>query len=583
MSLGMRNLPDHITACADPDAAVATAALEHIRNTSFALTGAQTTTVPMAVRVLPHLVRLANDVSVTIRPAILDVIGEAADGEIDNTWPKTLDSATPGLLALLDDPDPLVRRATARLTHALDPDRSGTALRNRLARETDRVTRWELVAALAARSPDPDGGGSLVEDADPQIRLIAQHAADPPAYLASLTQAVPAVGRWPDRAWTRLARRSHPGALTVTLPEAMEVLRRWRSATGEILPLLGELLYAPDPLLRFRAAYALACVDPEPYADRLADLCDDESPGDRGTVADAAVWALARLDDDRARSALADRLYEPRSSYRQSRTLARSANVFAFELPSVFEIVTAYGPAGGLADAVVDAIDRDAHQEWPYLAAGLCHQMDRWGENAAAAVPALRRIMRGRYPHFITAASIALGHIGPAAADAVPELAAWVGASSPDAAIALWRVTGDPAPALGMIAKTGVEFWLSEGGCLAELGPLASSFAPAVNDALNSEWEWIRVEAATTLWRIAADTSGVETLAAAAGPLAGGRFAPYRRAALEALVDIGQPNERLARAILGRPDRVGHAPNWRAFDNDQACCIAAGKLLGPSR
>jgi HEAT repeat protein len=583
LSIGMgdrsKALPDHVAACSDPDVSTASAALERIRNTSFVETGVPTRAVPMAVRVLPHLVRLAVDVSVTIRPAIIDVINEAARGVTDSMWPIALDSATSALLALLDDPDPLVRRATARLTYALDGNRSLVALRGRLDRETDRVTRWELAAAIVARWPGPDGADCLVDDSDPQVWLVAQHAGGSPAYLDQLIEAVPAAGRWPDRAWSALGRGSCPGGFTGTLPEAMEVLRRWRSVTGELLPLLGESLYAHDPALRFRAAYALACVDPEPYADRLAELLDDETPCDHGAVADAAVWALARLNDERALSGLADRLYEPRSSYRQSRTFSSASNQFVFELPAVFEIVAGYGPAGGLGDAVVAAIDRGVHLELPHLAAGLCHVMDRWGEGAADAVPALRQMMRHKYPYVRTAASIALGHIGPAATDALPDLVAWAGAHSPDAAVAIWRITADPAQALDMIAETGVGFWLTEGEGLAELGLLASKFAPAVSGLLSAESEWTRVEAASTLWRIAADISGVATLTAAAQPLADGHYAPHRRAALETLVDIGMANDLLARAILGRPDRVRHAPNWRAFDNDQRSCIAAGKLL----
>ncbi len=42
------------------------------------------------------------------------------------------------------------------------------------------------------------------------------------------------------------------------------------------------------------------------------------------------------------------------------------------------------------------------------------------------------------------------------------------------------------------------------------------------------------------------------------------------------------PDLDLARDILASPHRVRHAPNWRAFDNDQAICVAAGKLLGCS-
>jgi HEAT repeat protein len=76
------------------------------------------------------------------------------------------------------------------------------------------------------------------------------------------------------------------------------VLEEWRVLPATVLSLLGGQLRAPEPDVRFRAAYLLAGIGQEarPFTDALAELTADASAvgsfGGRTAVSDAAVWAL---------------------------------------------------------------------------------------------------------------------------------------------------------------------------------------------------------------------------------------------------------------------------------------------------
>ena len=129
----------------------------------------------------------------------------------------------------------------------------------------------------------------------------------------------------------------------------------------------------------------------------------------------------------------------------------------------------------------------------------------RIGEASAAAIPELLALPPD------TPSLMALGRIGPSAADAVPRLRQWLGHGRPAveiaAAAALWRVTANP----GMVLPTLTRHLASDGesavtaaaAALAELGPAAASAAPRLRELLEAAHPsaWLRLRVAGALWR----------------------------------------------------------------------------------
>ncbi|AKH82798.1 hypothetical protein AA958_11775 [Streptomyces sp. CNQ-509] len=103
-------------------------------------------------------------------------------------WPAAWDRALPGVLGLLADPDPEIRRAAAGIAGscASPGEVLLPALLDRWRAEPDLVSRLDLVLALGearTRAPagDPyDEAGALLHgllgSPEPQVRLAAVHA-----------------------------------------------------------------------------------------------------------------------------------------------------------------------------------------------------------------------------------------------------------------------------------------------------------------------------------------------------------------------------------------------------------------------
>ena len=552
---------------------------------------------------------------------------------LDGAWPTAFAAAVPRFLALLDDPDPAVRRSVAYLAGVggLDTTTAVAGLRRRLAVESDRVTRWDLIVSLGAAGADPAALRSLAEaDEDQQVRLAAAHglaeagAGDPVPDVGSLIGAVsdPDRAGWAESAWfgpsptailqatgrllrtdpaasaayaIGLSRHADPDQRVAALADAADVLATWRTVTGALVPFLGAQLDADHPEIRFRAAYLLACVDPDAYADRLAELAGDdiERDGRRPTMAgDAAVWALARGRDVRSVPGLRHRLLGDRLGFGTRSEHSGHWRGFWFRLPGIHEVLTALGPVDGLLDAVVTAQHRavagpdpSGAGPDPGLGAVLCQPLGAWGPAADAAVPTLRRLVTSAPERWqATAAAVALGQIGSGAAEAAAELQALARAGAAEAAVSLWRVTGAARPAVDLVAIGG-------GGhasvrWLAEFGPLAAHRLDEVRPLLASDDEWKRIEAAHALTRIGGvPETAIAVLTETARPLADGNLLPVRLAALRYLAEIaGSTHDDqardIARAVLARAERLRYAGSWRAFDEDEAACAAARTILG---
>ncbi|MBB5075257.1 hypothetical protein [Nonomuraea endophytica] len=217
-----------------------------------------------------------------------------------------------------------------------------------------------------------------------------------------------------------------------------------------------------------------------------------------------------------------------------------------------------------------------------------------WGEAAAPLLPALTTKFP-RYGYSIIVLPL-LGAIGPAAAEAVPHVRGVLDDESerPDAAWALWRITGDPGDVVAIITAR-----LAESGhsardlapLLEDLGPVAAGAAPRLRALLDDEvdgFRWDRVGIARALWAITGDADGlVEPLLAAVTvrPLPDDTIT-YPSEGLRAVEALGWLGKAAAEAvpalqtIASGPARVTH---WDAHLDDRyrrAAAEALGRIEG---
>jgi hypothetical protein len=311
------------------------------------------------------------------------------------------------------------------------------------------------------------------------------------------------------------------------------LMRGRRGEYGELVALVGDQLADAEPRLVDAAAtllenlFGLAA----PAADALAE-CLRSAPrtADRAARAEGpppwvVCWspggsglgpvpkALARLGDPRALPALTWVLEQP-------------------DIPS--DIGQAVAALGAPGTVLVPLLRRRLGQA--RLDDGLYDRADplltalaalaQHGDASAAAVPEVLRVLRGapdRHREWtLMAASRALGSIGPAAREAVPELRAQLagGTRCPDtalaAAAALWRIAPDPEATAAAVlpllqaqlasnavtSRTAVEI-------ITELGPAAAPAAPRLRGLLTAPEIWMRLDAAVALWTVVGDPEPV--------------------------------------------------------------------------
>lgn len=544
------DVPELLRACAGGDRQAAVAAVRKLDNSLYYQSG---WVCPAASAALPFLVQLAADPEVKVRVMVQDLIAriaaqvpEVAAGQVDPGWPGALEAAAPVLLSLLDDADTGMRRTAAYLAGAggLPPELAVPALRARSSQaEPDRAARWDVVISLGAAAAGSAlaGGvrGELSELArdgrDPQVRLAAVHglaAAGEPVtgHVGVMTGAMADAGwtGWEASEWlgggspemivreTGRLLLDEPGAATAFAAGVMDtgdsgqrtealihmgaLLGRWHAVPGSVPGFLAGQLDAPEPEVRYRAAYLLACTgaDTLPWAGQLAGLAADGAAASYQagvTVGDAAVWALARAGDPRCLPELRDRLLGNRTGFATGSVyFPRDAPMF--DLPGMGLIVTRADPDARLLDPVLCRLRTAARHDT--LTGLLCETIGTWGEKAAAAVPELRRLLqRGHARVFPSpAAAHALGRIGPGAHAAAAELRNHARAGSPEAAWALWRVTGHLKPALPRLTALATKKKASPRaiGLLADFGELAAAAQPRLRELLHDRDDWRKAD-----------------------------------------------------------------------------------------
>lgn len=329
------------------------------------------------------------------------------------------------------------------------------------------------------------------------------------------------------------------------------LVRGWRGPYEELVVLLGQQLADPEERLRDGAAsvlenlYGLAA----PAADALAEAVAAD-PGSwvqewsqgRPSLG-GMVKTLARLGDPRALPALASALDRPdipqdlgyaiehlgaaaaplapllrrrlaevtlndEEAYDQAEPLLRGVAAIgaAESFPEVLRILRGapqarrdwllcsairalarFGPAAGDALPDLRALVADPGSCIALEAASALWAIER----DPAVLPVLLAHLDSDSPHTRRSAAEALGELGPAAAAAAPRLrelladpAVWMRV---DAAVALWRVSGDAGPVLPVLRSAwseNVHTRAVVAGCLAELGRAAAGAVPLLRDEL---------------------------------------------------------------------------------------------------
>ncbi|NEA58907.1 PBS lyase [Streptomyces sp. SID13666] len=329
------------------------------------------------------------------------------------------------------------------------------------------------------------------------------------------------------------------------------LVRGWRGPYEELVVLLGQQLADPEERLRDGAASVLENLYElsAPAADALAEAVAAD-PGSwvqewsqgRPSLG-GMVKTLARLGDPRALPALASALDRPdipqdlgfaiehlgaaavplapllrrrlaevtlndEEAYDQAEPLLRgvAAIAAAEAFPEVLRILRGAPKArrDWLLCSAIRALARfgdaarDALPDLRALVAdpGSCIALEAasalWAiERNTAVLPVLLAHLNSDSPHTRRSAAEALGELGPAAAGAAPRLrelladpAVWMRV---DAAVALWRVSGDAGPVLPVLRSAWAENVHTRtviAGCLAGIGPAAAGAAPLLRDEL---------------------------------------------------------------------------------------------------
>jgi hypothetical protein len=520
-----------------------------------------------------------------------DEVLDDADESAEDTYRRAnvaVAAAYPVFVDLLDDPDPLVRRAAPLALRAGRAQAAvvATALRERLPAETDAEARAALVKALGAlagraaagRLPGLDAAAvgawlaAIVSGPDdPSLRLVVlaelarcASAALPPDVVPTAVELLAGayaqdrpppqaagfstdtlVGALRELREREAAGRRAPhaaelvrdlslalgdrvddriGLLTALLREAewerrydalrpaTVLIEGWRGPYRELVQLIGEQLLDPQPRLCALAAESLRYLDrlAAPAADALARslehaprLASHERRG--GSPSWITIWprdlpttgptlrALAALRDARALPALRWAL-EHENPPGDIGFVAGSLGAAAAELVPLIRRRLRDLPSPEGSDRRRD---------------GLVAGLGNLGDAAAPALPELLALLPD------TGVLRTLGRIGPAAARAVtvlrPLLEHADRSVAVQAASALWRIEGDPAPVLPVLARSlDSDGWESTAAIagIAALGPAGASQAARLRTLLGGpdQHGWTRLRVAEALWRTTGDT-----------------------------------------------------------------------------
>ncbi|WP_327709732.1 HEAT repeat domain-containing protein [Streptomyces sp. NBC_00464] len=592
---------------------------------------------------LPFIMRLAAAPQVPSRCALLELVAvlasEAGRVEarfLDSGWVPAWEQALPELLGLLDDPEPEIRRAAADVLGGCDSP--GEAVLPAVLRcweaEEDLATRLELVLCLgqaALRAPVGGHGAAaldvlhgLLDAPHAQIRLAAVHALTPndpglPArrldlileavrdptvelwrHTSSLQTGVLGVHYWTAGLFTGPAPTFTLGLLADhhddeqrigALAQAGTLLSQWHSPTDALLPRLVARLDDPHTEVRFRAAELLACLGPAAtaHADEVAALLSDTAARTRHTrqtVGEAALWALARMNDPRCLPGLIELIAGARSGFASASAHYPATDLHHVTLPALHEVLGHLPDhAEPLLPSICGRLDTATDDR---LLNRLCDVLADWGPVAEAAVPQLTGLLEDDRTWMAGATALAgIGSAGNEARELLLSRSRDAGPHAELAAWAYWRVGGEPGPALEALGHSIEErsFFRPALRKLAGLGPHAAPYADRLRALTADTDPWTRVEAAHALWAATGDTeTAAPALTTAVTDLAEGAYLPVMLPALDHLAKLGhaaRPAAHLLREVPAREQRLRTSGGWRGFVQDEDIRTAVRELLSP--
>lgn len=637
-------VPGLLRRCAGPDPNIADEAASELLNLLFHQGGWVCSAASAA---LPFVLRLAATPQVPSRCAMLELVAmlaaEAGRVEarfLDSGWASAWERALPEVLRMLKDPEPEIRRAAADVVGACNSPGELVipGLLQSWEAESDLSTRLELVLALgqaAQRAPAGVRGAEvcdllhqLLDAPQSQIRLAAVHALaprdpglptrrldlvleavrDPSVELwrhtSSIGTGIQGVQRWtaglitgPEPTFTLglLADHHEDEQRIGALAQAGGLLSRWRSPAAELVPRLVARLDDPAPEARFRAAELLACLGPTTAAhgDDLATLLSDtgsRTTRRRETVGEAALWALARMNDPRCLPGLLELIGGARSGFASNSAHYPSTDWHHSRLPSLPE---ALSDLSDHAELLLPAIcDRLGTATDNHLLNRLCEVLADWGPVAEAAVPRLLVLLEDDRTWTVAATALAgIGTAGNEARDLLLFRSRGEGSHRMCAAWAYWKVSGEPEPALELLGHSLAErsFRHPDLRRLAGLGTHGASHAALLRAMTTDAEPWTRVEAAHALWAATGDTAdSVPVLTAVVGDLAKGTYLPVMLPAVRYLARIGhaaEPAAYLLRDVPAHDQRMRSNGGWRGFVQDENIRAAVEELIdtsGPS-
>ncbi|GGM83354.1 hypothetical protein ACFFX1_37465 [Dactylosporangium sucinum] len=349
---------------------------------------------------------------------------------------------------------------------------------------------------------------------------------------------------------TGLLSAGAPAARSAALRPALGLMGYWRGDYADLVALVGAQL--TDGRLAGRAALVLEHLDAlaAPVADALAAAVMSAPPESRygdGPPPWIVTWpagapsvgptvrALAALDDDRALPAvraIVDRDVPPPGA-------GPLAARYAATAPDLLRIIRRRCTESAANAAA-------GHRRVLAVAAAAL------GPAAAEAVPDL---LAG--PIDLMTAT-ALGRIGPDAAAAVPALRATLDRDDriveAAAAVALWEITGEARPAVEVLARHLDDPWDATtvaADAAGRLGPAGAALEAPLRALVDTDDDHIHVAAAQALWRVAGDADtplpALTRLWAAS---------PGRRSEIAAhLAAIGSAARPMRDLVAGEPQR----------------------------
>ncbi|MBN9743625.1 hypothetical protein DMP23_21525 [Amycolatopsis sp. A1MSW2902] len=576
------DVPDLLRGLVSPDPVVRERALDGMEGAVHH----QFDVYDCTVAALPFLLEAAATPGLPGRAGVLELVASigGVGWEVPNTGPaaeaaRALAAAGPVLLSLLEDPDREVRRAVAGALPGCRDDlaRVTSAVLARLPIESDAEVQVALVEAAGMLGTDGEISAALesmavgAQSARVRVAALTERvrigpAQVPAGVVTALTTAVEAAyAEEPppprpdpvstetlrgmlhqrglsygnsepaphldrlvtDVSWAfgdRVAARSAFIAAQLRAANwaqryhavfaAQTLLFGWRGDHRELVSLIGDQLDDSPPRLRMRAATTLSIIGElaAPAADALVACIESAPRTGEYTPAGSLAWtmptpysggdvspairALCRIGDSRALPVLRWLLeQDPLPNYLNSH-------------------IAGLGPTAAELVPLIRQRLRGLGENDDRAREALCDSLAEIGPAAAEAAP---EVLAALESDPAQAASI-LTKIG-AGAEAVPLLRPLL--KNPDdgiaarAATALWQLDKDAETALPVILRAlrkDDNFTASAAAAgVRDLGPAAAATIPALRALLDrvDEYGWLHQNAATALWRISGDPEPV--------------------------------------------------------------------------